>query len=624
MKNYVILSVMLISSLRFVNAQDKIVVTKAEDLPKHSYVLENKDALAIVKNKENIMDLAAMIKNDLLADLGKYDIKENATLRGYYGKLRNISILEGDYNKAIEYIKIERKLADKASQKITLGISTEAFINAVVQYNTMEPNIINTHITKSLEDKLHAADFVVIQEDIEAAKGRIEIMGENILLGLIKSQIQPALDNNQGEVPGNLVNGLINMYYTLNYFIPYKEAFHQAYRMILEENEAKVEKHNIWKEREIEIKENPKYSNVIIGIWDSGVDTPILPKKKQWKNDKEKFDGKDSDGNGFIDDVYGIAHNMEGLKDPNYLEPMANNLKDKLTYQQFLKGFMDLRSNINSKEASNLKNYLTQLKSEDVKGFIETLSLYSNYAHGTHVAGIAEAGNEMAKIMSARITFNYKSIPSPPNEEIIANKVKSFGEIVGYLKDKKVRVVNMSWHNSYEGTVSVLELNGIGKDDQERKALAKTYFTTLYNSFKKALQSAEEILFVCAAGNSNDDVDFSANYPSSLNLPNLITVGAVDIEGKKTSFTTEGKSVDVYANGYEVESYVPGGDRVAFSGTSMASPNVANLAGKILAVNPKLNPEQVIEIIINTSTKSEEDERVLLIHPRNAIELALN
>ena len=122
---------------------------------------------------------------------------------------------------------------------------------------------------------------------------------------------------------------------------------------------------------------------------------------------------------------------------------------------------------------------------------------------------------------------------------------------------------------------------------------------------------------------TNDDADFMGAFPASLNLPNILTVGAVDIEGKKTGFTTEGESVDIYANGYEVESFIPGGEIMAFSGTSMASPQVANLAAKILAVNPDLSPEKVAGIIRNTATISDEDEKVRLIHPKKAVEVAM-
>ena len=56
--------------------KDKIIITKAENLPKHSYELEQKDALTLVQNKENILELAAMVKKNLLADLEKYDIRK--------------------------------------------------------------------------------------------------------------------------------------------------------------------------------------------------------------------------------------------------------------------------------------------------------------------------------------------------------------------------------------------------------------------------------------------------------------------------------------------------------------------------------------------------------------------
>ncbi len=104
-------------------------------------------------------------------------------------------------------------------------------------------------------------------------------------------------------------------------------------------------------------------------------------------------------------------------------------------------------------------------------------------------------------------------------------------------------------------------------------------------------------------------------------LPNLLTVGAVDKAGDEASFTSYGPTVKVHANGYQVESYLPGGDRVAFSGTSMASPQVANLAGKILAVNPALTPPQVIEIIVSTADKTADGRRTL-VNPKKALEAA--
>ena len=84
-----------------------------------------------------------------------------------------------------------------------------------------------------------------------------------------------------------------------------------------------------------------------------------------------------------------------------------------------------------------------------------------------------------------------------------------------------------------------------------------------------------------------------------------------------------GPTVVVHSNGYEVESYVLGGDRMKFSGTSMASPNVVNLAAKMLAVNPRLTPPEVIRIIRDTADASA-DGRRHLINPKNALAAARN
>jgi subtilisin family serine protease len=101
----------------------------------------------------------------------------------------------------------------------------------------------------------------------------------------------------------------------------------------------------------------------------------------------------------------------------------------------------------------------------------------------------------------------------------------------------------------------------------------------------------------------------------------MITVGAVDKAGDEAPFTSYGPTVVVHANGYEVDSYIPGGERLKFSGTSMAAPNVVNIAAKMLAVNPRLTPTEVIETIRKTSEKTD-DGRRFLVHPAKAVAAA--
>jgi subtilisin family serine protease len=136
-----------------------------------------------------------------------------------------------------------------------------------------------------------------------------------------------------------------------------------------------------------------------------------------------------------------------------------------------------------------------------------------------------------------------------------------------------------------------------------------------------ALEGAPEILFICGAGNEDSDVEFDEFIPSSFDLPNLMATGAVDQAGDETDFTSFGK-VDAYANGFEVLSYVPGGDQMKMSGTSMSSPNVCNLAGKLVAARPDLKAAQIKALIIKAGDEKKAGERTIrLINPKQSFEL---
>ncbi len=225
-------------------------------------------------------------------------------------------------------------------------------------------------------------------------------------------------------------------------------------------------------------------------------------------------------------------------------------------------------------------------------------------------------------MLIARIEFSYTLLPDPcPTRELAEKDARNSQAVIDFMKKNGVRVVNMSWGGSVKGIEEDLEVCGVGKTAEERKALAREMFEIQKNGLSKAFASAPDILFVTAAGNSNQDASFVEDIPAGIVLPNLMTVGAVDRAGDEASFTSYGPTVVAHANGYQVESVIPGGEKLAESGTSMASPNVANLAAKVLAVNPKLTPVEVIALVRDTADRSADGRRVL-INPRKAVAAA--
>ena len=75
----------------------------------------------------------------------------------------------------------------------------------------------------------------------------------------------------------------------------------------------------------------------------------------------------------------------------------------------------------------------------------------------------------------------------------------------------------------------------------------------------------------------------------------------------------------IYANGFEVESYVPGGKRFKYSGTSMAAPNVTNLVGKMVAINPELTTSEIVRLIRDNSDPMAGYEGRFIINPKKTI-----
>ena len=615
-----ILSITLVCLMSTVTlfAQKKVIKSQ-DDVPRFTYDISS-SASEVFASKQEMDKVVGLLEKDYNALLSDYDIQDKTLLKGILGTLKNIDLYHHRYDEALLKVKKVRELQEKPSDKLMSGLSNMAYIQALRESDLKMDDQFHEKFSSYFASSINELPWEVVQDDVEGSKGSLEIYSENLVLGFVKEGIDPGVAKT-GTISDENAASMVNMRYIVDHVLPVKDDMVKVYESYIAAN--KVEKADIWADRDIDISNEPNLSPVIMAIWDSGVDVPIF-KDQLHVNSNEKFDGKDTDGNGFVDDVNGIAFDLHSNKTSAVLYPLTEEQKEKLPEMVgMVKGLQDLQANVSSKEASELKKFMSQIKPEEVRPFIEELNLFANYAHGTHVAGIAAKGNPMAMVLPARITFDYRMVPEPPTKELYAQFGLSANQAVDYFKQAGVKVVNMSWGDSPESVEGALEVNGIGETAEERKKMAREMFDLGKEGLYQAIKGAPEILFVTSAGNSDQDSEFYEDIPSSFELPNILTVGAVDQAGEETGFTSFGETVDVHANGFEVDSYIPGGQTMKMSGTSMSSPNVVNLAGKLWSIEPDLSVKEVIDLIKEGCDTSEDGRRVL-INPQASVELLRN
>jgi thermitase len=191
----------------------------------------------------------------------------------------------------------------------------------------------------------------------------------------------------------------------------------------------------------------------------------------------------------------------------------------------------------NTSTVTKRRNFTTSSTNDDVRG------------HGTHVAGSAAA-----------VTDNGKGVAgtcprcSLYNGKVLGDAGSGFTSWVSsgitWAADNGAKVINMSLGSS-------------------------SFSSTQQDAVNYAWNKG--VVVVAAAGNSGTNTQF---YPAA--YPNVIAVAATDSNDAKASFSTYGSTwVDVAAPGANVLSTTVDGAYGLKSGTSMASPHVAGLAGLV-------------------------------------------
>ena len=215
---------------------------------------------------------------------------------------------------------------------------------------------------------------------------------------------------------------------------------------------------------------------------------------------------------------------------------------------------------------------------DDVHGcdFISgTGNLTDNHGHGTHIAGIigAEGGNGFGiSGVAPKISLMILKYYDPKASGV--NNLKNTIRAIRYAIEKKAHIIN------YSG-------GGLEFSPEE------------YAAVREAAKN--KVLFVAAAGNERSNSDHAKYYPADYDLPNIISVTAVDPKVQVLPTSNYGVStVDIAAPGQDIFSTLPNNSFGLMTGTSQATAFVSGVAALVMASNREYSAADVKKYILST------------------------
>jgi hypothetical protein len=584
--------------------ETKKEVHSQADLPRATYPVTG-SVSTLLQSDDSVFDsTVSKAAADLNALFSDYDIKDNATLISMLAAKLSLQELKGDAAGGLQTISRIRELQSKTDLKLTACLFDEAILKAQQSVPAKQGTEYEQKVESIYRDAVNALRWDLVQDVIKSARSISGLFSESFLLGDAQEKLQPEIDKS-GSLSRESVYALLNTRANLRIKLPLNSIRVNVLKAYVAAHD--TQKPDIWAAREVTLSSEDHPQKVPVGIWDSGFDPAVYPGHLYVYANSAPYPAQ------------GLAFTDEGNPSDSALYPLSPEQKQQYPeISEDLEAISDLQAGVETPVTESFKKRLTTMSKDDVKTMFERLSFFGNMAHGTHVAGIAIKGNPAAQLVVFRFNDGLsRELHFPPSTDWAHRMAANFKRIGQFCAEHKVRVVNLSWGDDPQEFEEWLARTKGNQTADERKQEALELFSVWKQAIIDAMNAAPDTLFVTAAGNADSDAGFLEDVPSSLELPNVITVGATNEAGDATSFTSYGKTVVVYASGYHVESFIPGGKKVKFSGTSMAAPQVTNLAAKLFATDPSLTAVEAKELIISGSTLSADGKRKLIDEKRS-------
>ncbi|MEC4048431.1 S8 family serine peptidase [Flavobacterium sp. SUN046] len=203
--------------------------------------------------------------------------------------------------------------------------------------------------------------------------------------------------------------------------------------------------------------------------------------------------------------------------------------------------------------------------------------------HATYVAGICSAVSNntigMAGVAPNSEIMSISNSFAENQEAILGCQRLATG--INWAIIHNADIINNSWGLSPQGFSSAVLENAIMD--------ATTYG-----------RNGKGCIVVFASGNNGAEV---INYPANNPNLDLLTIGAISMDGNITFLSSFGESLDLVAPGECIISTTNDSGSTVKKGTSAAAPHVSGVAALMVSVNPCLTRQKVYDIIEQTAQK---------------------